>query len=60
MVFLPELLKHVSAGEVWEANSNLSVCINFTVFSFLMVYNDRNIGGLFECHVTFCVPKQHL
>ena len=30
-VYLPELLEHVSAGEVLETDSNLSSCINFTV-----------------------------
>ena len=28
-VCLPELLEHVSEGEVLEADSNLSICINF-------------------------------
>ena len=37
---LPELLELVSLGEVFEADiySNLSSCINFTLFSFVMAY----------------------
>ena len=41
----PELLERVSAGEVVEADSNISTCINFTVFSFIMVYNNKDVGG---------------
>ena len=59
-VYIPELLERVSAGEVFEANNNLSICINFTVFSFLMAYNNINVGGLFGCNFTFCVPNQQL
>ena len=55
-----QLLERVSAGEVLEADSNLSTCINFTVFSFVMAYNNKNVGGLFGCNGTFCVPNQHL
>ena len=54
-VCLPELLEHVSAGQVLEADSNLSRCINFTVFSFVMAHNNKNVGGLFGCNFTFCV-----
>ena len=28
------------------ADSNLSSCINFTVFSLVMVYLNKNVGGL--------------
>ena len=56
-VNLPELLEHVSVGEVLEADSNLSTCINIRVFSFVMVYNNENVGGLFGCNFTFCVPN---
>ena len=56
-VDLPELLERVSAGEVLEADSNLSSCINFIVFSFVMTYNNKNVGGLFGCNFTFCVPN---
>ena len=59
-VYLPELLEHVSAGEVLEADSNLSTCINFTVFSFIMAYNNKNAGGLFACNFTFCLPNHNL
>ena len=37
-VYLPELLEPVSAGEVLEADINLSSCINFTVSSFVIAY----------------------
>ena len=37
-VYLTVLLDRVSAGEVLEADSNLSIGINFTVFSFVMAY----------------------
>ena len=57
MVYLIELLAHVSAEEVLEANSNLSICINFTVILFVMAYNNKNVGGLFGCNVTFLCPK---
>ena len=46
------------AGEVAKADSDLSICINSTVFSFVMTYNNRNVGGLFGCHITFCVQNQ--
>ena len=32
-----EILEHVSAGEVVKADSELSIGINFTVFSFVIV-----------------------
>ena len=57
---IAELFERVSAGEVLDSNCNLSICINFTVFSFAMAYNNKNVGGLFGCNVTFCVPNQHL
>ena len=33
---------------------------NFRVFPFVMTYNNKNVGGLFGCNFTFCVPNQHL
>ena len=54
---LPELFKRVSAGEVLEADSNLTIRINFTVFSFVLAYNNKNVGGLFGYNVTFLCPK---
>ena len=39
-VYLPELLERVSALEVVKVDSNLSICLNFTVFSFVIIYND--------------------
>ena len=59
-VYLPELLERVAAGKVLEANSNISTCNNFTVVSFIMAYNNKNVGDLFGCNVTLCVPNQHL
>ena len=59
-VYLPELLERVSAGVVLEAVINLSICINFTVFSFVMAYNTKNIVGLLVCNLTFCVSNRHL
>ena len=46
-------------GEVLEANGNLLTCINFTVFSFVMAFNNKNVGGLFGCNFTFCDINQH-
>ena len=43
-IHLPELLERGSAGEVVKANSNLSICIKFTVFSFLMAYNNKIVS----------------
>ena len=45
-VNLPELLERVYAGKVQEADSNLSICINFTGFLFVVGYNIKNVGGL--------------
>ena len=59
-VYLPELLERVSAGEVLEANSDLWTGINFTVFSFVMTYNNKNVGSVFGCNFTFYVPNHHL
>ena len=59
-VYLPVLLERVSAGEVLEVDSNLSTCINFKVFSFVMAYNNKNVGGLFRCNFTFRVPNQQV
>ena len=52
-VYLPELLERVSVEEVLDANGNLSICINFTVFSFIMAYNNKNVGSLFGSNVIF-------
>ena len=42
-VYLPELFERVSAGEVLEADSNLSISINFTIFSFVTAYNNKTL-----------------
>ena len=59
-VFLPELLERVSAREVLKVDSNLAICINITVFLFVMVYNNKKVCALFEYNVNFCVPNQRL
>ena len=59
-VYLPELLERVSGGRSIGGDSNQSICINFTVFSFVMANNNKNVGGLFGCNFTFCVPNKHL
>ena len=59
-IHLPDLLERVSVCEILEADSNLSTCINFTVFSFVMAYNNKNVVGLFGCNFTFCAPNRHL
>ena len=37
MVYLQDLFERVSAGEVFEEGSNLSICTNFTDFSFVLL-----------------------
>ena len=41
--------------EAWEAAGILSICANFTVFSFVMAYNNKKVGAIFGCHITFCM-----
>ena len=36
-----------------EAASNLSICINFLVLSFVMTYNNKKFVAIFGCNVTF-------
>ena len=60
ILILPELLERVSAGKILEAASNLSICFNFKVFSFVMTYNNKKDGAIFGCHITFCVIAQNL
>ena len=38
----------------------LSICVNFTVFSFVMAYNNKKIGAIFRCRITSCVQTQYL
>ena len=47
-------------GKNLEAASNLSICVNFKVFSFVMAYNNKKVGEIFGCHITFCVQTQYL
>ena len=51
--YLPELLERVSAGKAQEVAGILSICVNFTVFSFVMVYNNKKVCAIFGCHITF-------
>ena len=55
-VFVLELLEHVSVGKVQEAPGILSICVNFTIFSFVMAYNNKKVGTLFGWHYFLC-PK---
>ena len=56
-MYLPELLERVSAGKV---ASSLLICVNFKVFSFLMMYNNKKDGAIFGRHITFCAITQYL
>ena len=56
-VYLPELLERVSAGKAQEAAGTLSICVNFTVL-FVMAYNNKKVGAIFLCHITFCGQNQ--
>ena len=47
-----KLLERVSAEEVVKADSNLSICINFTVFSFVMAYNNKKVCAIFRWYNT--------
>ena len=43
-----------------QAAGNLSICVNFKVFSFVMMYNNKKNGAIFGCHITFCVITQYI
>ena len=51
-----EILECVSAGKVLEMAGILSVCVNFTAFSFVIVQNNNKNGAVFGCVLLF-VPK---
>ena len=53
------LLELVFSEEDVEADSELSICINYTVFLFVMAYNNKKVGPTFGCHVTYCVQNKH-
>ena len=38
---------------------NLSICLDFKVFSFVMTCNNKD-GAIFGCHITFCAITQYL
>ena len=60
MVYLPELLEHVSAGEVVKVDSNLSICIYLTVFAFVTAYNNKKVCAIFGFYITPCVQSLHI
>ena len=47
-------------GENLGSAGNLSTCINFKVFSFVMTCNNKKDGTIFGCHITFCVITQYV
>ena len=51
------LLERVSAGEVLEANRNLPICINFTVFSFVMRIIIKTLVTYLDVMLYFLCPK---
>ena len=57
-VYSAELLGHVCAGNVREAAGVVPSCVNVTVFSFVMAYNNNKVGSIFGCHITSCVENQ--
>ena len=47
----------------WEnlgSAGNLSICLNFKVFSFVMSCNNKKVGAIFGCHITFCGITEYL
>ena len=54
-VFLPELLERVSVGNVLAGI--LSVCVNCTVFSFVITDNNKKICAVFKFLYYFLCPK---
>ena len=46
----PELVERVSAGKILWAASNLSIMVNFKVFSFVMAYTIIKVCDIFGCH----------
>ena len=47
------------AGNLGSAG-NLSICLNFKVFLFVMTCNNKKYGTVFGCHITFCAITQYL
>ena len=46
------------SGEAREATGILSICVKFTVFSFVTASNNKIVGTIFGCHITFLCLKQ--
>ena len=51
-VYLP-VIGTCFCGEAIEAAGILSVCVNVTVISFVMGYNNKTVGAIFGSHITF-------
>ena len=47
-------------GENLGNAGNLSICVNFKVFSFVMKCNNKKDGAIFGCHMTFCAITEYL
>ena len=47
-------------GENLGSASNLSICFNFKLFSFVMTCNNKKYGAIFGCHITFCAITQYI
>ena len=61
-VYLTELLGFFLREKSWRRTATYrpqTTCINFTVFSLVMAYNNKKVGGLFGYNFTLCVPNQH-
>ena len=46
---------NVFLRETREAAGILSICVNFTDFSFVMAYNNKKVGAIFGCYINICV-----
>ena len=59
---IPELLERVSARKLWEAagQSIWRQASYRSVFSFVMVYNNKKIGAICRCNITFRVQNYYL
>ena len=47
-------------GENLGSAGNLSICVNFKVFSFVMTCNNKKDGAIFGGHITVCAITQCL
>ena len=44
-------------GRMRQAAGILSICVNFTVLSFAVAYNNKKVDAIYGSHITFCVQK---